>query len=516
MVALQSRWIRGLIVATAAVAAFFFLAPRQLGGWASYAIVSGTSMLPTLQEGDLVMARERPQYEVGDIVLFEVDGGRVIHRIVGESEEGFIVQGDNKPRVDNWTPDHDEILGSQVVRVPRVGRWIYDAQQNPYIFGALLGGLGSLGIAGTRRRRRRAGAHIAEGRRRLRPANSIPRRSFTGAAVVVAMLGVLGLAAGVFLTLLVVQPARVSQTLEVARFTNTAQFEVVATMAPSVVYSDPTLAISPDQAAPQPIYANLLRSLEVDFGYAAEGAEGSISGAVSARLRIEAGEEGWVKDIDLMAAQPFDGTVAASSFVISWPQVMALIQSAEEQIGWAPLEYSMSVLAEVDISGDVDGPVDERFVAELPMRLAGNEVHIDSKAMTVSEPVTDERPGQVPSVLRIASLEIPVERGRPIAAVAFGAIVLSLVIYLWWLSHQAGDLQIARIRMMYGSMIASVVSIPQVGTRVAMSSMADLVRLARKNEQMILYQRTRNEHRFCVPDGNVTYEYIHDSRRYRI
>ena len=83
MVALQSRWIRGLIVATAAVAAFFFLAPRQLGGWASYAIVSGTSMLPTLQEGDLVMARERPQYEVGDIVLFEVDGGRVIHRIVG-------------------------------------------------------------------------------------------------------------------------------------------------------------------------------------------------------------------------------------------------------------------------------------------------------------------------------------------------------------------------------------------------------------------------------------------------
>ena len=57
-----------------------------LGGPASYVIVSGHSMEPTLYTGDLVVVHQRDEYSVGDMVAFEIEGGsQVIHRIVGGS-----------------------------------------------------------------------------------------------------------------------------------------------------------------------------------------------------------------------------------------------------------------------------------------------------------------------------------------------------------------------------------------------------------------------------------------------
>lgn len=105
-----------------AVLSWLFWLPASLGGYMTYAVVSGESMQPTYYTGDFVVARAAPSYEVGDVVVFPTEDEDVIHRIVaGDVNSGFITQGDNNPTVDRWTPTADEIRGKSVIRVPGAG-----------------------------------------------------------------------------------------------------------------------------------------------------------------------------------------------------------------------------------------------------------------------------------------------------------------------------------------------------------------------------------------------------------
>ena len=110
--------------ATAVVAAlaWLFVWPALLGGSMTYVVISGPSMEPTYQSGDFVAAREQATYEIGDVVVFSTDNGNVIHRIVGgDGESGYVMQGDNNPEIDQWTPTDDEVLGEAVLHVPGAG-----------------------------------------------------------------------------------------------------------------------------------------------------------------------------------------------------------------------------------------------------------------------------------------------------------------------------------------------------------------------------------------------------------
>ena len=125
---------------------FFLFRPVALGGPASYVMVSGVSMEPTLHSGDLVATRKHQSYQKGDIVAFRVEGGIVIHRIVGGSaEEGFVMQGDNKNAPDVWRPTADDVVGGLWFRVPGGGQFLALLRQ-PLILGSLAGGLGMISV----------------------------------------------------------------------------------------------------------------------------------------------------------------------------------------------------------------------------------------------------------------------------------------------------------------------------------------------------------------------------------
>ena len=99
------------LIITLAVVWFFWLRPTNLGGPATFVIVSGVSMEPTLYSGDLVILHEQPEYQVGDIVAYKVTNGNVIHRIVGVEGERFILQGDNNiPDAGEWMEKLQEPL----------------------------------------------------------------------------------------------------------------------------------------------------------------------------------------------------------------------------------------------------------------------------------------------------------------------------------------------------------------------------------------------------------------------
>ena len=110
---------------------FVLLRPTFVGGPASYLIVSGTSMLPTLASGDLVLAVEQRSYAVGDVVVYRVPAGQpaagsmIIHRIVGgDTRSGYIVRGDNRQGQDPWRPTNRDVVGRMRVDVPAVGRLV--------------------------------------------------------------------------------------------------------------------------------------------------------------------------------------------------------------------------------------------------------------------------------------------------------------------------------------------------------------------------------------------------------
>lgn len=105
------------------------LRPPFLGGKTSYVIVSGTSMEPSVNAGDLVVVRRQGGYRVGDVVAYRVPiegsfrGAKILHRIVGGSTgAGFVVRGDNRSSADLWRPRPGDIVGQAWLRLPGAGR----------------------------------------------------------------------------------------------------------------------------------------------------------------------------------------------------------------------------------------------------------------------------------------------------------------------------------------------------------------------------------------------------------
>jgi signal peptidase len=120
------------LAATAAVAVlvWLFLWPAAIGGSMTYVVVSGPSMEPVYETGDFVAAREQESYGIGDIVVFSTENGNVIHRIIGgDGDTGYVMQGDNNPEVDQWTPTGDEVLGKAALHVPDAGKAVMLVRQ---------------------------------------------------------------------------------------------------------------------------------------------------------------------------------------------------------------------------------------------------------------------------------------------------------------------------------------------------------------------------------------------------
>jgi signal peptidase len=141
----MGRAVGLLVVAAVAVGWFVLLRPVALGGPATYLVVSGDSMEPSLHGGDFVIVRSDAPYGVGDVVAFRVPdgdpgaGSLVIHRIVGgDGRQGFVMQGDNKNAADPWRPASTEILGRRWIAVPGSGRLLL-AAKSPIVLAALLG-----------------------------------------------------------------------------------------------------------------------------------------------------------------------------------------------------------------------------------------------------------------------------------------------------------------------------------------------------------------------------------------
>jgi signal peptidase I len=106
-------------------ALLWYCLPQSFGGRAGWVMVSGTSMLPRLHTGDLVLVEPRSSYHVGEVVAYRVPKGQVgaghvvIHRIIGgNGTKGWTMKGDNRTARDLWYPTNHDVIGAKTLRIP--------------------------------------------------------------------------------------------------------------------------------------------------------------------------------------------------------------------------------------------------------------------------------------------------------------------------------------------------------------------------------------------------------------
>jgi signal peptidase len=128
-------------------ALLWFALPQALGGRAGWVLVSGTSMLPHLHTGDLVLTERRSSYHVGEVVAYRVPMGQVgaghvvIHRIIGGNPRtGWKMQGDNRTAPDLWYPTNRDVVGAKLLRIPNA--WLVLRFLHTPLFLGLLAALG--------------------------------------------------------------------------------------------------------------------------------------------------------------------------------------------------------------------------------------------------------------------------------------------------------------------------------------------------------------------------------------
>ena len=112
-----------------------YLWPTSLGGDAEVMIVYGPSMLPTIIPGSLIITKSLTEYQIDDIVSFNLKEEQferiVVHRIVKETDKGFIIQGDNNPKQDAGF-HKDNIRGKVIFVAPYFGV-IFELLRNPVV-----------------------------------------------------------------------------------------------------------------------------------------------------------------------------------------------------------------------------------------------------------------------------------------------------------------------------------------------------------------------------------------------
>lgn len=97
----------------------------KIFGFSALTVGSG-SMETELFVGDVIIIKKCEDYEVGDIVTYNVNNEYLVtHRIIQKNREGFVTKGDNNNMADAEMVTKENIEG-KVIYKTRLLKWIYN------------------------------------------------------------------------------------------------------------------------------------------------------------------------------------------------------------------------------------------------------------------------------------------------------------------------------------------------------------------------------------------------------
>jgi signal peptidase I len=489
---------------------WWLLGPAQLGGPTSYAVLSGTSMEPRLERGDLVLTRAKPSYRVGDVVLYEdhETGARVLHRIIAERNGHFVTKGDNNDFIDPVHPAPDEVVGQFWFSVPGAGSvvaWL----KRPVNLAILLTLLVLLSLGGGREVSRRRGP-AAQGARPVvalsettaaRPllAPTIGRALATAGAIALVLFLGLGFASW---------SASASSTRTVGElYAHEGTFAYSGETEPGPVY--PTGKIERGM----PVFTRLVDALAVSFAYRLRTSDDAdVHGTIGLDAVVH-DATGWERVLPIAPVHAFTGTTATAEGTFDVSAFETLVRDAREQTA-APLAgISVEFRPRVQVAGTVGATdVDDAFAPRFAFSYDNTTLEPLS-APGAPPPITPRRVESgsevVPATVGLGPLSLAVGDARTMAGLG---IVTSLVVLVLGgallVSRGGADEPATQIALRHGSRIVHARAVvPEERWVTEVDDIDDLARIADAYDRVILHVTENGSDVYLVDDGIAVYRY---------
>ncbi len=106
-------------------------------GYSTAVVISG-SMSGSIEINDMIIIHAEDTYTTGDVITFYSGNSLVTHRIVDDTERGFITKGDANNAADLYPVPITDVVGKVVLVLPGIGV-IIEALRTPLGMTVLLG-----------------------------------------------------------------------------------------------------------------------------------------------------------------------------------------------------------------------------------------------------------------------------------------------------------------------------------------------------------------------------------------
>jgi hypothetical protein len=496
-----SRVVAVTILAVVAAAGWFLLGPAELGGPARYAIIDGSSMAPSLVDGDLAIIRAGGEPETGKVVLYHDArlGVDVLHRVVRETGDRYVLKGDNNDYLDDARPTADELGGTLWFSVPRLGaavEWIRQPLHAAIVV-FLLATVAFAGGGGAARRRRRPARALG-----FTAAGSLDgalRGVLTAALVATVIFGLLALAA-------FSRSSIRTETIEEARVHKGA-LSYTATVEESDVYPDGVVRTG------ESAFLELVPALDVAFAYRLQADEPSAVRGTASISAVVSDGAGWVRRVPVADPQSFDGLSTTASGTLDLVELRAIVDEMKRLTGSITTTFAVRIEPEVSISGSAASDAfTDTFAPRMPFLMDDVALRVDvpeDGASALSALKAQSGTIQVPAQLTLGPLQMSVEAARRRAAVGLVIALFLLAVAAVIVSSRRRDGEHARIASRFGDRLVSIARPHEVDAR-RVTDLADLdglARVAELHDRVILHWRRGEQHVYLVDDGSTAYRY---------
>jgi signal peptidase I len=511
--------VASLCAVVAAIGAcWYFLAPTELGGSTSYAVVYGSSMEPRLHRGDLVVLRGQPGYRVGEVVGYHSSElhRNVLHRIVGRHDSRFVFKGDNNDFLDPEQPRGGQLFGSEWVVVPRLGG-VLEHLRSPRD-AAIAAGLAVLLVVGTgagpgvrRRRRSSSWEPVRMSAAPIATAPPPPPRAGSRVRPLLLALGVAGLAAtalGAVVGVLALQQPEHRTVAEPGLVVQRGAFSWSAPAPVGAVYQRGSLRLT------DPVFLRLVHTLTVRFTYGVRSRYAAAFSGTAALDAVLSDGSGWRRRVVVARRRDFHGTRLTLAGRLDLTALTTAIRRFEATTGEHNPAYHLELVPRVSARGIAGGrPVRAAFAPslafdldELRLQLAHPPGGVASNALVRTKAIGGSR--TTTATLDLFGRSVTVSGARRLAVTLTGAgIVLALAAAAFLLLRRRDD-ELAAIERRFGDLIVPVAAgAHRRSSERAVATIDDLARIAERYDRLILHETRPGGHSFLVDDAGVVYRF---------
>jgi len=491
-------------------ALWFTFAPVQFGGQASYVLIAGASMEPSLHYGDLIIGHEERTYNVGDVVTYRHPTiGPVIHRIIEREGDTYTFKGDNNDWIDSYEPKSSELIGKSWIHIPGAANIILKLRSSlgivllSFAFGFMVLLTFSRNSLISEKQPKKDNQTVTERSRSLYFSGYLEGMLFALFAILLGaiLLGVFAFSA----------PLTQSVPADIP-YEHRGTFSYNAVGSPSIYDQG---KIEPGEA----IFHALTHEFDLAFTYQLSTPEiKNLDGSYQISLEVSE-PNGWRRQIELSPDTEFQGESFSTEATVNLGYILTLIDRLKTNTSLNRQVFNVDIVADVNVQGNLgDLTFEDTFTPSLKFQLDETQFYLAGSSPFGEgiDPLSPVQSGflprqqQVPATLNILGLKPTVQTARWIAGVTLGISLLGIAAILYPFLRASMQSPSEKIRIQFREVLLDIRELPEKAASedIEVDRFEDLAKLAEKTGSMILHYVEANQHTYLLQEGDITYRFL--------